>query len=50
MVCPFEEVGRGLAGNLTLPSGTALPVIAVQGLTCAWLKVGARSRLEILTR
>ena len=29
MVCPFEEVGRGLAGNLALPSGTALPVIAV---------------------
>ena len=25
-------------------------MIAVQGLTCAWLKVGTRSRLEILTR
>ena len=29
MACPFEEVGRVLAGNLTLPSGTALPVIVV---------------------
>ena len=29
MACPFEEVGRGQAGNLTLPSGMVLPVIAV---------------------
>ena len=39
MACPFEEVGRGLAGNLTLPRGTALPVIAMHSPS------GASSRM-----
>ena len=39
MACPFEEVGRGLAGNLTLPHGTALPVIAMHSPS------GASSRM-----
>ena len=29
VACPFEEVGHGQAGNLTLPSGMLLPLIAV---------------------
>jgi hypothetical protein len=29
VACPFGGVGRGQAGNLTLPSGMVLPVIAV---------------------
>ena len=33
--CPFEEVGRGLTGNLTLPSGMVLPVVAVHSPTGA---------------
>ena len=40
VACPFEKVGQGLAGNLTLPSRMMLPVIAVLSPS------GACSRLQ----